>query len=323
MSNLVKLAAKDCYVSEEWIKSVIDSGPNNVKIIHIKKKGDPNKTRIIHRPSAELETLQRWLTLTIFNQLANHEIAMAFLRGKSILSNAERHRKSKYFIRVDFKDFFKSIKADDLFKTIKFYNKSNSLISLSESDQFFIKRVCFDKLGRLPIGYISSPAISNAVMYDFDTRLLSLVNDNKAKLGAGIITRYADDIVFSTDTKGGCLEFLNLFKIMVNKNLSPRIFINEKKTIFSSRAGGSAIVTGLRVCQDSHITITRDYKDKIRLMLSLFEKGKLMQEDTATLRGHLSYIEHVAPAFFSKICAKYLYGISKILDPTPSPQQNN
>src|SRR5712692_1936401 len=63
-------------------------------------------------------------------------------------------------------------------------------------------QICFDKKHSLPIGYISSPAISNAVMYDFDKMLYIIVNENQEKIGKGVVTRYADDIVFSTDIKG-------------------------------------------------------------------------------------------------------------------------
>src|SRR5690606_22923508 len=94
---------------------------------------------------------------------------------------------------------------------------------------------------------------------------------------------------------------------------SPRLSINNKKTIYSSKAGGSAIVTGLRICHDNHITVTRQYKDKIRLMLSLHEKQKLPANEIASLRGHLSYVRTVAPTFFSKICARFVTTIGQVL----------
>jgi RNA-directed DNA polymerase len=124
----------------------------------------------------------------------------------------------------------------------------------------FVERICFDSNSRLPIGYISSPIISNAVMHEFDTKLQGLVLDNKVDLGNGKLTRYADDIIFSTDLKGACEKFLQLIRLFAKSWASPTLTINEGKTIFSSRLGGSAIVTGLRVCNDSHVTVTREYK---------------------------------------------------------------
>lgn len=310
MSNLMRMAAADCHVSEEWIQNVVVNGANRVKLLKISRKGS-SKSRVVHRPSAELELLQRWLTLRFFNNLNVHGIAMAFKKNTSILHNAERHRNSKYFVRVDFKDFFNSIKFADVVSVVSGYFDGAGY-ALVDGDLELIRKICFTREGRLPVGYISSPSLSNAVMYEFDVKLVALMGQCADKLGNAVVTRYADDVVFSTDIKGGCNNFLEIFRGYVKACASPKLTINEDKTIFTSRPGGSAIVTGLRVCQDGHITVTRKYKDEIRLLLSLFEKRRLKKEDYSVLRGHLSYIQFSAPAFFSKLCAKYYLEIESI-----------
>jgi RNA-directed DNA polymerase len=281
--------------------------------LKIKKSGS-NGFRIISRPSAELEVLQRWLTIRFFNEMDVHESAMAFRRGRSILTNAQFHAESLYFIRVDFSNFFPSIRYLDLDFALRKSIYTQKLLGEYPDAGNFIKRICFDAKLRLPIGYISSPAISNVVMFQFDVELEKLVKTNDSVLGHGKVTRYADDIVFSTDKKGGCAKFLELVRSLVKVRTSPSLSINEGKTTFSSRGGGSAIVTGLRVCNDSHITITRAYKDKIRLMLALRTKQTLCEEDVPILKGHLTYIRHVAPAFYSTLCAKYTGIIGDFID---------
>ena len=306
MSTLINQAAQECHVTPEWVTNVINLGSSRVKTLKIPKKSSPNQYRVIHRPSAELETLQRWLTLKIFSKLPTHACAMAFVKKKSILTNAETHHKSKYFIRIDFKDFFNSIKLEDLILAIK-NTKTNHLFDAQSADNInFIRKICFDAQGRLPIGYISSPAISNAVMHEFDTKLYAAVSQEPEKFGTGVVTRYADDIIFSTNKKGGCRNFENLLKKLIRETTNPKLKINNSKTSYTSRPAGSAIVTGLRVCQDGHITITRKYKDEIRLMLSLYTKGVLAKEEIPSLEGHLSYIKYVAPAFFSNLFIKHL-----------------
>ncbi|MBB5541925.1 RNA-directed DNA polymerase [Paraburkholderia fungorum] len=312
MSSLVKLAATECCVQERWVNDVIRQGPSRVKTLKIKKPKSA-KFRIISRPSAELEILQRWLTIRFFEKMEIHDSAMAFRTGRSILTNAQFHAKSLYFIRVDFLNFFPSIRYADLNFAIGKSKIIRNIFTDYADAGSFIERVCFDSNLRLPIGYISSPIISNAVMFEFDVQLQKLVTANTNELGDGRITRYADDIVFSTDKKGGCAKFLELIRSFVKTWASPSLSVNENKTTFSSRNGGSAIVTGLRVCNDSHVTITREYKDKVRLMLSLRGKQVLRPEDVRVLKGHLDYIRHIAPAFFSTLCAKYTGVISEFI----------
>ncbi|PRE80881.1 retron St85 family RNA-directed DNA polymerase [Burkholderia gladioli] len=312
MPNFASLAATECHVPEDWVANVVRQGPRRAKILRIKKKNS-DKFRSIARPSAELEMLQRWLLLKFFNQLELHDSAMAFRDGHSILTNAVRHKGSAYFIRIDFKDFFSSIKLQDFIMAMsqtKFFG-----FHLTEYSDYmeFIGKICFDSRGRLPIGYVTSPIISNAVMYRFDVALSNAISARTKEFGVSVLTRYADDIVFSTDLKGGCAAFLKFFQEFVSAWASPSLVINTEKTIFSSKAGGSAMVTGLRICNDNHITVTREYKDKIRLMLSLYQKSKLNEDELPALRGHLSYVKHVSPAFFSAICSKYLTAIEKLI----------
>lgn len=305
MTSLVTLAAKECNLSENWVQAVLRSGPSDVKKIPVPHKRKPG-FRLVSRPSAELEILQRWLVLRFLKRNRVHPMAMAFLPNKSILSNANLHKHNDYFIRIDFKDFFPSIRINDLIKAL--FSDTECIDPLTNYDGYreFLARICFDSNETLPVGYISSPVISNLVMWGFDSELSELVVTKKALIGDGLVTRYADDIVFSTNLRGGCKKFLELFRPLVDTNTYPRLKINDKKTAFSSKPGGSAIVTGLRVCADNHVTVDSRQKDVVRLMLSLHAKGQLKASDFPVLRGHLAFLRNVAPAFYSKVCLKYV-----------------
>lgn len=313
MPSIISLASRDCSVPESWVKDVVRQGPSRVKILRIEKKSAPGKFRYVSRPSSELEILQRWLVHRFFEKLEIHDSAMAFRQGHSILKNAQAHAKSQYFVRVDFSNFFPSIQYRDLAATLIKSEHHSGIFSEYPDFENFVKRICFDANLKLPVGYVSSPAISNSVMFDFDVHISNVISSNHSVLGNCRYTRYADDIVFSTDKKGGCKEFLKILRPIVENWKSPEIFINDDKTILSSKSGGSAIVTGLRVCNDGHITIPRKYKDEIRLLLSLKAKGKLNTDDFSRLTGHLNYVRHVAPAFFSTLCAKHAAIIEDII----------
>lgn len=145
MSSLMELAAKECHVTVDWVGSVVATGPTKVKVLYISKKGNPNKKRKIHRPSAELEILQRWLSLRVFNKLEVHPAAAAFVKNASVLDNARRHEKNSYLVRVDFKDFFWSLTIHDLLECFK-NSKTEAFKRLARADINFIQKICFDSI---------------------------------------------------------------------------------------------------------------------------------------------------------------------------------
>jgi hypothetical protein len=47
-------------------------------------------------------------------------------------------------------------------------------------------------------------------------------------------------------------------------------------------------------------------------LMSLYSNGKLNKEEHESLKGHLSYIQYVAPLFFSNLSKKYFSVIEKL-----------
>ena len=70
-------------------------------------------TRRIDAPTGDLKVIQRKLAIIIEEHIQkihdenniNSNISHAFKKGKSIISNAKRHRNKHYVINVDLKDF--------------------------------------------------------------------------------------------------------------------------------------------------------------------------------------------------------------------------
>jgi len=309
--NIKRIISTDLDIPISLIDEAILNSHVYVKKFTIpKRKGG---VRVISQPSGKLKTVQYWLIHNIFSNLPVHRSAVAYTHGVSILDNAERHKNNQYFLKIDFKDFFPSISSKDIHAIIEDWSKTNSLDwKYNNEAKKLVELTCFDANKKLPIGYPSSPVISNVVMYDFDKEVEKLIDD-KSKYGEVIYTRYADDIVLSTNKKDVCKELLLLLKKLIRQTKKPNISINPTKTNFSSSSGGSAIVTGLRITADHKITIHKKHKDHIRLLLSLYGKRKLKSEDHISLKGHLSYIRHVAPSFYSKLQKKYFKEIQELL----------
>ncbi len=145
-------------------------------------------------------------------------------------------------------------------------------------------------------------------MHDIDKQITQLLSDRE-KFGKVIYTRYADDIVISTDRRHVCTDILSLIAELIRSIDSPKLLINKAKTRMGSRARGSALVTGLKIC-NNHITIHKNQKNHIRLLLGLYKKGKLNKKEQLSLLGHLSYVQHVAPKFYTNLEMKYFQVIA-------------
>lgn len=302
--------SKDLGVPVSLIDEALSLARSQVKRFPKKKRN--GGYREIFQPSKKLKTLQYWLIYNVFKRLPVHDSAVAYLDGVSILHNAKRHSENRYFLKMDLNNFFPSIKYHDVMPLIdKWHKKTLPIWKLDNEAKELIRLSCFFKGDILPIGYPSSPIISNIIMFDFDTQVTKLISD-RMKYGECVYTRYADDLVFSTDKKGACIDILKDVTTIINGMFSPKISVNNSKTKLGSSSGGSASVTGLKICSNGHITIHNKQKDHIRLLLSLYRKGILKEEEHKSLLGHLSYCHYVAPAFYSNLVKKYFSEIKQL-----------
>lgn len=261
--------------------------------------------RTIYHPSSKVKLIQYWLINSILSKLPVHDAAYAFVKNRSIKSNALLHASSrnKYYVKIDLKDFFPSIKYSDFENSFKNYRDFIEFpVELDSEILPLIKKICFIPDLSLPIGFPTSPFIANFVAREFDEKLTVKLNsiDN---LNA-IYTRYADDIIISTNKKGCSSKIINAVKDVLKK-IQPNFKINLKKVKVCSASGGSIIVTGLKVCNDFHITLHKNIKDKVRLLLSLLSKQKLKIEDYNRLSGYIAYTKNIDPHFYTKLNRRY------------------
>ena len=310
--TLLETISKNLNIPLSMLESAILHARDSVTHFEIPKRD--GSTRRVYQPSKKTKTIQYWLISNIFNSLQVHDCAMAYQKNKSIKLNAKAHQTNRYFLKLDFKNFFPSIKFIDFAPYIKKWNNSQK-VPFEENELLnIINKSCFYyKNNLLPIGFPTSPVISNIIMYEFDVKItasLSIEED----FGKAVYTRYADDLTFSTNTKGACRKIKKLMNISLKEMISPNLQLNPSKTKFVSSSSGSSFVTGLRICHDGHITIHRKYKDKIRLLLSLYNKDQLDEEGISSLKGHMSYVRDVDGSFYTKMQKKHFVVINKLLN---------
>ena len=155
--------------------------------------------RTIMAPTAGLKLLQR--NLSDFLQDCVDEIdaaakrrnrtAHGFVRKRSIITNARRHRNRRWVFNLDLEDFFPSIN----FGRVRGFLLKNKEFQLHQAVATVVAQIaCHDN--SLPQGSPCSPVISNLIANLLDMRLV------KVAFAAGCTySRYADDLTFSTNKR--------------------------------------------------------------------------------------------------------------------------
>jgi RNA-directed DNA polymerase len=243
------------------LESLARAASHEYKGYRIAKRG--GGSRQIHHPSRRLKALQRWLLTEIVEPLPVHPAAMAYRKQVSIFDNAKIHASSRFLLRMDFQDFFRSITAEDIIRYIR--ERGALFTTWSPIDVLaFCGLVC--RKWVLTIGAPTSPALSNALCYELDAQLRSLCD----KRGV-IYTRYADDLFFSTQTPNLLRQLEGEVEEIVSALVVPaNLKLNRRKTRHSSRRGARR-VTGVVLGSDGQAYIGRKLKRKIRALVHKFE----------------------------------------------------
>ena len=296
--NIVEKTALALGMSEARLLSFISTCPRRYKRYNIPKRNGSGQ-RLICQPSKELKFLQRMVLEKFLTDLPLHCAATAYREGVGIKENASRHKNSRYFLKMDFNNFFPSIKPETLIAHIESFRQAK----ISERDAFSLARIFFyfdkDDGLSLSIGAPSSPFLSNAIMYYFDCKVSETCE------AAGIAyTRYADDLCFSSERKNSLWNMPEFVQSALLECGLNRISINQDKTIFVSHKENIHL-TGLVITPEGKVSIGRNNKRKVKSLIYSYIQGNLPAENLASLRGYLSVCMDVERRFCNSLRTKY------------------
>ena len=222
-----------------------------------------------------------------------HPAAHGFVRGRSTYSGALPHAGSKVVLSVDLKDFYGQIGFDRVAKSIR--EKFDPAIS------DWIEGVCFVD-GRLPLGFRTSPVLSNTAFLSTDVRIAELAKRQKVTY-----TRWVDDLSFSGEHVND--EFLVELEALL---VSEQWRLNAAKTRFMRR---SPHVLGLYVGHDvERPFLPRWMKQRLLLETFYFAKYGSSHFDTegvfnrSRLFGLVSYANSVDPELAARLSSRILVG---------------
>jgi hypothetical protein len=231
-----------------------------------------------------------------------HKAAAAYVSEKNIYENAEAHRESAAILKLDFTNFFPSIRVRDWERLVRSY----AFPPVEPRDLSLYAHILFwsTKKGStvprcLSIGAPTSPALSNIIMYEIDKKLSDAAAEQNI-----VYTRYADDITLSGIDAASVVRFECLVNSVVSRSNTPVLKFNEQKRGLYVR-GQRQLITGLVITPDQKVSIGRQRK---RVISALIHRAKLNQldiEGKARLKGLLGFSVANEPAFVSRMRHKY------------------
>ncbi|EBH6636165.1 retron St85 family RNA-directed DNA polymerase [Salmonella enterica subsp. enterica] len=296
--SLLKYIADGLFLTEEETKRFIITVPRRYKRFTIAKRNSLDR-RLIAQPARQVKSIQRAVLKYIREEIKVHECAFAYEIDRDIKKNASIHKANSYLLKMDFKNFFLSIKPINFLSVIRAHG-----VELEDDDVFVLENLFFWKLRRnsplrLSIGAPSSPFISNAVMFFFD----KMLSEKCEQMGV-VYTRYADDLTFSTNRKGILFGVPQLVREMLNETNLRNIKINHEKTIFSSKKFNRH-VTGVTLANDGFLSLGRERKRLLRSKVDYYIKGLLSPKEILILKGELGYAKFIEPEFIERVKQKY------------------
>lgn len=283
--------------SEHELIVLIATAPSRYKVHYVEKRGGRGR-REIAQPTKEIKFLQRLLVKHELNALPIHDAAVAYRAGLSISDHARPHAQGRYLLKLDFKDFFPSIKWASLAYCLA-RDTEYTREELWILGNLLCRKAKVSGAHQLSIGAPSSPHISNYVLHEFDSKLTELCSS------CGVTyTRYADDLAFSTRTPGTLDAVEQEVRRLLGELEYLELQLNETKSVNVSRKQRRTLV-GLTLSNDGHASIGREAKRQLRLAMHRASLGTLPATETANLQGRLAFTYAIDPKFVDELLKRY------------------
>ena len=228
--------------------------------------------------------------------------SFAYQKGVRTSDAIIEHRASNYFIKLDIHHFFESITFAHFLEAHPSFNAHWKKILSG----------CFYK-GSLSIGFVTSPALSDFYMRDFDEAVESYLQEHEGLH----YSRYCDDMLLSSEDDEGALEAL--FQFVVDHLRALHLELNEKKTrrvLLDYASHNSISFLGLNLSKENEVTnkvtISKRY---ILLLLFLIEKSRKYTGYCIGLeneiRSRVAYLAYNSPVSFARFQKKHIARFGK------------
>lgn len=254
--------------------------------------------RYIDAPFGKLKEYQERILKRYLYQYGPHPIAYGFAKNKNPVMAAEQHVGATIVVAMDIKNFFNSISKKQVEETL-IYMQSNKRRLKSPWDIIPVITEVLTLRKAVPQGAPTSPAISNLVMLKNDK-----IFKNLAKKYNGKVTRYADDIVFSTKDEEFAKDLPKVIPQVKGILRRTKFYLNHEKTRVM-RDYRRMVVNGVVVNEKTNIPreTWRNFRAKLHNLK--VNQTPVSQKEAEKLRGKIEWFKSINPKRGKKFLTEF------------------
>ncbi|WP_422103552.1 reverse transcriptase domain-containing protein [Vreelandella sp.] len=273
---------------------------NEIKCFYINE-------RPVYKVSPKLKKYLRFLNTFIFNHAdINENVVHSYRKEKNPRTAIEKHKNSKYFFKTDISNFFYSVSKKDIEILLKNNLDSSPIADIKNFLLEILNLVTVEDV--LPVGFATSPSITNSILFDFDNFLESYCYDNNI-----VYTRYSDDLILSSENSQSFKNIKPIVTELLINHATPNFSINEKKTKFL-HIGNKVKLLGMVVLPSGGISVDSTTKKEIEALLHFYTSdntkfsallNRRFDGKISNVAGKLNYINTIDKNFMDKLRVRY------------------
>lgn len=267
----------------------------------------PNTKKTAYKCSNKLKLVHGFLNVFVFNKVEfKDDVVFSYRKKMNVVDALLPHANKRVIYKTDITSFFPSIDIETVRSALVKHCDKSFISNLFEYVDFIVELISV--CGKLPIGFSTSPVISNFAFLDYDIKIFNFCKKNGLTY-----TRYADDILISGDGYL-CKDDLSTELQSVLSTNGGHYKINHKKTKILTK-GNTRVVFGVSILPDGRLTISRRLKNDIETKIHLFLSDKLaftkysgtssIAAALVNISGVLNYVNAVDPDYLDKLRCKY------------------
>lgn len=263
--------------------------------------------RTAYRPDKKLKAYHVFLNTFLFEHLeVNKRVVYSYRKGVNPHEVALPHALSRAFFQTDIENFFGSIDRYLIESTILLQEKRTPISDLDSYIERILELTTMNDT--LPIGFPTSPPISNICLtrFDDDFEEYCLISDL-------VYTRYADDIVVSANSREALDGVETKLNELLMKHFSEKLRLNKEKNKLTT-IGRRTRILGMNILPNGRVTIDIKLKNKIEVLLHFYirNRSKFLElsggdsdAGIKRLAGYINYINSADRPYLEKLKRKF------------------
>ena len=265
------------------------------------------QVRAILAPNDILAGCLEFVRLFVVDYLPiNEDVVYSYRKGMSAFDAVARHRAGNYFFVCDIAHFFPSLNRERVRFTLAQGYARTPVSDFSIWLDRYVNLVCPES--SLPVGFSTSPGISNAALKPFDDAINFACKNRRLT-----VTRYSDDIIVSGESKDS-LEGIEKLVAATLQDVFPGEFaLNLSKSKLMHR-GTKVKLLGMVLLPDGSVSVDATVKDEIEVLLHLYSRnrsrflervGNDLLKGERRLSGLINYVNTIDKAYLDKLRRKF------------------